>query len=194
MFHHNTNYIQALINQENENRENENREGDLRDVVTFPQFDFAMFTSSIMLFSSIIELIHIFAGLYVSYLVSRMLGLTKFFSRMIIILSKELDIEFITIGVLATTIVGTIVYFLGRELCYSFDIMLTKYNKLIEDKDEKIDELEDKVTELEDKVTELEDKVTELEDKIIEMNEMNKNDTRNSDEIFVTIEQLKNKY
>ena len=194
MFHHNTNYIQALINQENENRE-----GDLQDVVTFPQFDFAMFASSIILFSSIIELIHIFAGLYVSYLVSRMLGITKFFSRIIIILSTELDIEFITIGVLATTIVGTIVYFLGRELCYSFDIMLTKYNKLIEDKDEKIDELEDKVTELEDKVTELEDKVTELEDKvteledkIIEMNEMNKNDTRNSDEIFVTIEQLNN--
>ena len=173
-----TNYLKALINQEEENREN-----DLEDITfTLPQFDFNMFASSIILLSKIIKVVNIFVGLYISYKISIMIGIPELIST--IISTMEIDVEFFTMAVLTIIIVGCITYFLGNDLCDSFDMMVKKYNKLIEDKDDKIYELEDNVTELENKVTELEDRVNEMN----EMNKMNHNDTRNSDEIFVTIE------
>ena len=138
-------YITAL-----ENQDYQNKNMDLKDL-NFPQFDFNMFTSSIIFIANIIKLINIFAVITFSYIILDLLGINLLFWKIITFQCSSTELQTISIYLICSTTFAAL-FILSTHLSTNIQSMKQTYINMIDNKNQQIDELEDKIYKLETKM------------------------------------------
>jgi hypothetical protein len=158
-------YINALEKQDYENRNN-----DLQDL-TFPKFDFTIFTSSIIFIANFIRLINIFTVICISSIIIEITGIDQFLWKCITLQYSNRELQPLYILIICS-ISTAVIFIVAMKLSDNINAMKNTYNGIIKDKDNQIMGLADKIF----KLNQVVDNMTMIVDEI----ETNDEDTISS--------------